>query len=224
MNLMDTAPKLIVRTSSGVRFEFQLTRPITTIGRAPQCDLVLDDHYVSRLHAVIRQENEGFVLYDEESRNGTRVRRLPVSDRYPIQDGDEIQIGSIHMIFQAHPETTSATAVWEQVNDDQPLASLRIDTETYDVWIDGVLLEKRLSPLEFKLLAYLHAKRGAVCSREELGDAMWGKGAYTQEMIHQVVHRLKQRIEPDPSSPRYMLTVPGGGYRLREIPSSGQHL
>lgn len=207
-------PKLVVRTPSGFRFDFRLSRPIITIGRAPHCNLVLDDQYVSRLHAVIRQEPEGYILYDEDSSNGTRVRGQLLSERHLMVDGDEIQIGSVSMLFQANPATPPATAIIG-ASSPAPSTPVRIDPSTYDVWIDGQLLEKRLSPLEFKLLAHLYAKCGAVCSREELGEALWGSGGYTHEMIHQLVHRLKQRVEPDPRTPRYVLTISGTGYRLR---------
>ena len=206
--------QLIVRTASGFRFDFQLAQPVTTIGRGPQCDLVLDDQYVSRVHAVIRHEAKGYVLYDEDSRNGTRVRGQRVADRHLMEDGDEIQIGSVNILFQKGRQASSATEIFEPPEAAGHTTAVRIDRTSFDVWVDGRLLERRLSPLEFKLLAHLHTRRDAVCSHEELGDALWGKGGYTPEMIHQLVHRLKQRIEPDPREPRHLVSVPGVGYQL----------
>jgi pSer/pThr/pTyr-binding forkhead associated (FHA) protein len=214
----DQTPRLVIRTTSGFRFNFALSQSVVTIGRAPQCDLVLDDQYVSRLHAVIRHESEGYVLYDEESSNGTRVQGQRVSDRHLMQDGDEIQIGSVSLVFQAGRATSNLTAILDAPDGAAGTPPIRIDPETFDVWVNGQLLEKRLSPLEFKLLAHLHARRGAVCSRKELGDALWGEGGYTPEMINQLIHRLKQRIEADPRAPRYLITLPGTGYRLLETP------
>ena len=71
-----------------------------------------------------------------------------------------------------------------------------------EVWIDGRRLGQKLSVLEFKLLGCLYARANAVCSRDEIGTELWGDGAYIYEMLHQLVHRLKRRLEPDPAIPR----------------------
>jgi DNA-binding response OmpR family regulator len=81
------------------------------------------------------------------------------------------------------------------------------------VSIGGQPLERRLSRQEFELLRYLYEHRGRVCARKELGDAVWGVDRRNHNMLHRLVHRLKEKLEPAPERPRYVQTVPQFGYR-----------
>jgi pSer/pThr/pTyr-binding forkhead associated (FHA) protein len=68
------------------------------IGRDESCGLVLADDSVSRRHAVVRTDREGYVLEDLGSRNGTRVDGEPVTKAL-ITPGDRIEIGSVLLRF-----------------------------------------------------------------------------------------------------------------------------
>lgn len=70
------------------------------IGRLPDCDIMINDANVSRRHAEIRPQGDGFVLYDLGSTNGSRVNGVAVSER-ALRDGDELQFGSTRLVFQA---------------------------------------------------------------------------------------------------------------------------
>ncbi len=90
---------------------------------------------------------------------------------------------------------------------------IRIDTRSAEVKRGGETVE--ISSLEFKLLAYMVEKRGAVLSRDELLDKVWGYDATpTTRTVDVHVASLRQKIEPTPSHPRYILTVHGMGYRF----------
>ncbi|MGH2353957.1 MAG: winged helix-turn-helix domain-containing protein, partial [Chloroflexota bacterium] len=56
--------------------------------------------------------------------------------------------------------------------------------------------------------------RDRVCVRQELGDAIWGAHNWDPNMLHRLVYRLKEKLEPNPERPRYVQTVPWVGYRL----------
>jgi hypothetical protein len=77
-----------------------------------------------------------------------------------------------------------------------------------------------LSPLPFKLLDYLERHRDQVCTRSELTHYLYPDeppGSHTGSTdgrLDTTVRRLREAIEPDPSSPRYVLTVRGVGYQL----------
>ena len=71
-----------------------------TIGRAPDCDVVLADAEVSRQHAEVRRVDGGFVVVDLGSMNGTRVNGAGVRERR-LEDGDEIAIGTATMRFES---------------------------------------------------------------------------------------------------------------------------
>lgn len=91
--------------------------------------------------------------------------------------------------------------------------SLAVDLAQRLVTVDGEPVA--LSRTEFKLLRELVRHAGMVLPHETLLERVWGP-AYSQEteFIWVYVRRLRRKIEPDPSAPRYIRTVPGVGYRL----------
>ncbi|MEW5868364.1 MAG: winged helix-turn-helix domain-containing protein [Chloroflexota bacterium] len=78
-----------------------------------------------------------------------------------------------------------------------------------------------LTAKEHLLLEYLRAHAGQVCDKDDLVRAVWPEDViYEQgirdESLAQLVRRLRVKIEPDPSNPAYIQTVPGRGYLFRE--------
>ena len=73
-----------------------------------------------------------------------------------------------------------------------------------------------LTPTEFRLLVFLAQHPGQVFSRMQLLEQVWGHSGdyYDEKTVNVHVRRLREKIEPDPSDPRLVLTVPGLGYRL----------
>ncbi len=72
-----------------------------------------------------------------------------------------------------------------------------------------------LSATEFELLHYLARNRGAVVSRGRLLDEVWGYYALpTTRTVDMHIARLRQKLEPRPAEPQYILTVRGLGYKL----------
>ncbi len=72
-----------------------------------------------------------------------------------------------------------------------------------------------LSAQEFDLLSLLYGNPNKVLERERLGAAIWGEGNFDANMVHRLVRRLRLKIEPDPSMPRFIHAVPGLGYILK---------
>jgi DNA-binding NtrC family response regulator len=68
------------------------------IGSSPECDLVLEDPTVSRLHARLEYEREGFRLTDLQSKNGVRVDGVSVRDA-TLEAGQEIRLGEVSLRF-----------------------------------------------------------------------------------------------------------------------------
>ena len=89
---------LIVKRGPNAGSKFDLDTDETTIGRHQDSDIFLDDITVSRKHAEIRRERDGFYLSDVGSLNGTYVNRERV-ERAPLRTGDEVQIGKFKLIF-----------------------------------------------------------------------------------------------------------------------------
>jgi hypothetical protein len=77
-----------------------LTQPEITIGRLPECDVVVDDPGASRQHARIRRTDHGFVLVDLGSTNGTLVNDGPIQE-HVLENGDRITIGETVLEFRS---------------------------------------------------------------------------------------------------------------------------
>lgn len=77
--------------------------------------------------------------------------------------------------------------------------------------------EVHLTPTEYEVLKYLAMHAGQVVTHRTLLRAVWGP-AYEDEAhyLRVFVGQLRRKIEPEPGHPRYLLTEPGIGYRLRE--------
>jgi len=71
-----------------------------SIGRSPDCDVVLSDPNVSRHHAEVRLQQGDFVVVDLGSTNGTRVNGAGVKERR-LDEGDEITVGTTELRFEA---------------------------------------------------------------------------------------------------------------------------
>lgn len=93
---------------------FELQQGWTTVGRHPDCQIVLPLDSVSRHHAVIRIDGEQVQLEDLSSSNGTRINDCSVQTLIPLADGDLIQFGQVDFRFQHAPpparEATSAAS------------------------------------------------------------------------------------------------------------------
>ena len=90
---------------------------------------------------------------------------------------------------------------------------ITVDVERAEVWHGNQSVE--LSSKEFGLLCYLLDHRGHVVSRDDALVHVWGyaDAPVTRTVDAHVAH-LRQKLEPDPSHPRYILTVHGRGYKL----------
>jgi hypothetical protein len=87
--------KLVVEQGNLAGQEFSLEPPVISIGRGADNDVVLLEHGVSRHHARLQQEPQGWVLIDLGSTNGTYVsgQRLPAHQAHLLQPGDQLRIG-----------------------------------------------------------------------------------------------------------------------------------
>jgi DNA-binding response OmpR family regulator len=91
---------------------------------------------------------------------------------------------------------------------------LALDLEVQTVAVAGAAAV-RLTNLEFRLLHLLVANAGHTLPAERLLSHVWGhRGAGDRQLLKQLVHRLRQKIETDASVPRYLVTASGIGYAL----------
>ncbi len=98
------------------------------------------------------------------------------------------------------------------------IGELRIDLADRGVTRGGAPVH--LTPIEFDLLAVLAQHRGRLVTHRQLLREVWGPeyGSETHYLRVHVAH-IRSKLEDDPSRPRYVITEPGVGYRLRDEPS-----
>jgi two-component system KDP operon response regulator KdpE len=91
---------------------------------------------------------------------------------------------------------------------------LRIDLERRQVWVSD--REVHLTPMEYRLFSTLMRYRGRVLTHQLLLEAAWGpRYALEIHYLRVYVAQLRRKLERDAAVPRYLLTEPGVGYRLR---------
>lgn len=90
---------------------------------------------------------------------------------------------------------------------------LKIDFDRREIWLEGKLV--KLRPTEYRLLFHLVQNAGWVVSHDQLLQKVWGY-EYRDEphYVRLYVNYLRQKLEKDPSDPKYILTERGVGYRF----------
>ncbi len=92
---------------------------------------------------------------------------------------------------------------------------LRIDNARHEVSVDGTLVH--LTPIEFRLLAFLARHAGKVLTHRQLLHEVWGpRSAQQNQYLRVHMAALRRKIEADPARPRWLTTEAGVGYRLRD--------
>ena len=191
-----------------------------TIGRSPDCDIILPDRVVSRRHACIERREDEYYIVDDDSKNGTFVNGKPVTEPRRLIDGDEIQVA---LRFRLTFVDAGATAPLSMEEPGQmPVAEparpgLHLDATRRTVSVSGKVLDPPLSLAQYRLLHALVQARGAVVTREEIVRVVWpdahGEGV-SEQAIDALVRRLRERLaEVDPDH-QYIVTVRGHGFRF----------
>lgn len=212
----EIAELLIHGPSGAIVTRWPLADAEITIGRrggleGQTPDIQLDGRRVSRLHARVIKTPYGHRIVDQNSMNGIVRNGVRVAS-WDLTFGDEVEIGGYRLTYVISTDDPDAT-VPDPVGD-SCTRRLRIDQSSGQIWVGDRPLPQAASPLEFKLLAFLYARPGKVHSRSQVGAAVWGEGQFGDLMIHQLVRRVRNKIEERPECPRYLVNVQGQGYRL----------
>ena len=89
-----------------------------------------------------------------------------------------------------------------------------LDRERFELRRNGQALKFERIPLE--LLILLAERQGAVVTRQEIIDRLWGKDVFvdTEHGINTAVSKIRQALRDDPEQPRFVQTITGKGYRF----------
>ena len=159
-------------------------------------------------------------------------RRIRQESKVPImmltvKNAEEDQVQALdlgaddYLTKPFSPRTLSARvrALLRRAGDERP-APLAVGDFSLDLELQFVSVRGgepvRLTKLELRLLQILLANAGHTLPAERLLAHVWGsRGSGDRQLLKQLVHRLRQKIEADAAEPRYLVTMSGVGYALR---------
>ena len=197
-------------TLSGNRWPVQ--KPTMTIGRSNDCDIVLPERQISRYHIRIECDEDGYLLRDLGSKNGTYVNEIRISEQpCRLQDGDEIVLANVVNFGFVAGEATLPLEDTIYATEE-----LVINSGAKSVRLGRSELDPPLSPAQFSLLSLLMEAEGRVVSREEVISSIWpeAEGGVTDQAVDALVYRLRERLDELNADHDYVATVRGYGFRF----------
>ena len=184
--------------------------------RARYCIMFLSQHYAQKLwtnhereaaQARAFAENEEYILPVRLDR--TKIPGIPLTVSY----------------LSWPPETaeTIADAIMEKLG--KILKHQQISTtEVPQITIASQLEVMAFTHLEGKVYEYLKSHIGEVCDREDIKLAIWGENILpSNSALQKIIERIRIKID-DPDNPRYLISVRGRGYTLRDDPLDSRRL
>lgn len=153
--------------------QFDLAEPETTIGRHPDCTIVVDAGAVSRYHAKITKRPNGFVVEDSGSRNGTYLNGRLLTGPHPLKTGDQIRVSDVEFTFDDGqvPEFVKGNA--EVTFDGNNFGILMTDDEPETEQLGSAMVEFRSSSDGLKITATSEARLEALTRIfSNLGEAL----------------------------------------------------
>ncbi len=182
-----------------------LSSDICTIGRSPQCDIVVQSHAVSRLHAKIERDGPRYLLIDTHSANGTYVNGRRLREPHVLQDEDQIGLSKpVPLLLYVDADPTEFIS-----------GQLRYDERSMTFSIDKKPLD--LTPAQFRLLFHLYQHAGDVCTRESCAEALWGRDydpGLDAEALDRAISNLRGKLREVKPEAEMLKTARGLGYVL----------
>jgi len=98
-------PILVIRRQDAATIQIEWDRPILTLGRDPANDIVIDHPLASRRHARLERDENGYLIRDLDSTNGTYVNGERIEGVQTLHNQDRIWIADAEIVFN-DPEAT----------------------------------------------------------------------------------------------------------------------
>jgi DNA-binding response OmpR family regulator len=211
MSEQKEAALLLWMEGEEIKGRWTLAKPVISIGRWEDNDVVVDDRWVSRHHAQVRREEGGYVIRDLDSKNGTFVNGQRIAVPTPLADGDEIQMTPLIKLTFVDYGSTAPLPVEAEA------PSLELDLGARQVYLRGRLLDPPLSSAQFTFLSLLATRPGRVYSREQVIAAVWPEDqaeGISDEAIDALVRRIRLRLRKLDPDHEYIVTARGYGFKL----------
>lgn len=209
-------PLVIIYDGALAGTRWPLDKETVTFGRAADCDVVIAERQISRYHARLERDGEGYVLRDLGSKNGTFVNGEAVHGQpYHLRDGDEIALAkTVRLGFVAGEATLPLEEALLPILPRH--GNLVVDASSCRVRLGRVELDPPLSPPQFRLLGLLMESAGRVVTREEVAREIWpdAVGGITDQAVDALVYRLRERLAELNPDHNYVVTVRGHGFRF----------
>lgn len=224
--LVEDDPALRTLTARALQENGYTVRPCATapeMWRAMEAgpvDLVLLDIMLPGTSGIdlcraLRRESEVPIIFI--SAKGSETDRvvgleLGADDYLPKPFGTRELIARIRAVLRRSEPREEAPAPVMKID------GLEIDSAAMQLRVRGELVV--MTATEFRLLEYLARHPGRMFSRDHLLDAVWGDSRFvTPRSVDVYVRRIREKIETDPETPRYLKTMRGAGYRF-EVPKT----
>jgi hypothetical protein len=192
------------------------------MGRDQDCDIIIPSRQVSRNHARISPTENGLLLEDLGSKNGTHWNGKMIEDPVLLQDGDIIQIALAQQFLFISSDATVPLDASQAEGLFPPQGRLRLDSRSRRVWIGKTEVLPPLSVSQYNLLELLYERQGRVVDRKELIEVVWGEEdavGVSEQALDALIRRLRDRLASIDPTHMYIVTVRGHGLRLDNPPS-----
>ncbi|MDH3942683.1 MAG: FHA domain-containing protein [Anaerolineae bacterium] len=208
---------VIIGQSGALDGQRWYVRNTIIIGRDAVCDIVVEDRQVSRQHVRIHTADNGVILEDLGSKNGTHHNGARIKDSIQLQDGDVIQIALAQKFIFVSSDATLPLEMGHSTESLILKGRLQLDRRARRVIVAEREITPPLSVAQFTLLEMLYQKDGRVVSRHDLIHGIWKEEeAYevSNQALDALVRRLRDRIREVDEKHEYIITVRGHGLRL----------
>ena len=167
--------------------------------------------------AIRRESNAPIILLTAKSESSDKVLGLNVgADDYITKPFDPVEVLARvksqlrrYTLLGAKPETVPERGVYT-------VGGVTLNEDAKSVTVDGESVS--LTPLEFNILQLLIRSPGRIYSSSQIYELVWNEnslGAETSVAVH--IRHLRQKIEINPSEPRYLKVVWGLGYKMEDL-------
>ncbi len=214
----DDVPILMAQTGPLIGQRWMINKTIL-IGRDTSCDIMIPDRQISRFHANLMPAENGTIIEDLGSKNGTFCNGQRIETSVLLQDGDLIQVALVQHFAYLNSDSTMPLDAG-QIPLTQRTGRLHLDPRSRRVWIGQKEVIPPLSAPQYRLLQILCEQEGAIVSRDEIINGIWGREAslgVSDQALDALVRRLRHRLaelDPDHS---YVSTLRGSGIKFENI-------
>jgi DNA-binding response OmpR family regulator len=215
--------------AAGLKLNFELEGyQVAVAGTAREAgNLLLSEGYDAIILDVMLPDIDGFKLCQKLRDSGNVTPVLMLTARGGVEDRVEgLNVGADDYLTKPFELSELIARVrslirrrgWERATEVESPTKLRLGDATIDfdkLHADVGGEQAHLTKLEFDLLQYFAGNPDRVLSREELQREVWKLQDYpNRRMVDNFIMRLRRHFEPDPSNPRYFLSVRGAGYKF----------